>query len=182
MHFIESSIKGLYEITPRIFTDERGLFFESFNQKLFEERGLPTTFVQDNQSFSVKGTLRGLHFQHHPHAQGKLVRVITGKVLDVVVDMRPNSPTFGQHERFILDEQSQRMIFVPEGFAHGFLALEDSILSYKCTQLYHKAAESGIIWNDPQLNISWGIQHPIVSEKDRLLPRFHSLIESLGVN
>ena len=177
MQVKESFIQGLVEITPRIFADERGIFFESYNQQMFEKHGLPSVFVQDNQSFSVKGTLRGLHFQTDPFAQGKLVRVISGKVLDIAVDIRPESATFGQHASFILDGQSNQMVYIPQGFAHGFLALEDTILSYKCTQLYNKTCESGIIWNDPQLNIQWGIAHPIVSDKDQLLPRFQSIQE-----
>ncbi|MES2732395.1 MAG: dTDP-4-dehydrorhamnose 3,5-epimerase [Bacteroidota bacterium] len=180
MQFKESRIAGVIEIIPRIFTDERGLFFESYNQKEFEDNKLPFAFIQDNQSFSVKGTLRGLHFQNSPFAQGKLVRVITGKVLDVAVDMRPDSATFGQHETFILDDLSNKLLYIPEGFAHGFLALEDSILSYKCTQLYNKASESGISWNDPQLGIQWGIDNPIVSEKDQLLPTFQDFVGTIN--
>lgn len=178
MKFIESSIKGLIEIEPRIFSDERGLFFESYNKSVFEKNGVAVDFVQDNQSYSVAGTLRGLHFQRAPFAQGKLVRVITGKVLDVVVDLREGSSTFGQYDTFVLDAQKQNMLYVPEGFAHGFLALEDSIFHYKCTNLYHKASESGIIWNDPELNINWGITNPLVSEKDEQLPTFKESIMS----
>ena len=179
MQFYSSDIQGLIEIVPRIFTDERGIFFESHNQKVFEENNLPIAFVQDNQSFSVKGTLRGLHFQRPPYAQGKLVRAIRGKILDVAVDMRPASPTFGQHATFVLDGNAHRMLYIPEGFAHGFLALEDSIVTYKCTQLYHKASEGGVVWNDPQLNVRWGIAEPIVSEKDQLLPTLREYIEEL---
>ncbi|MBC7919661.1 MAG: dTDP-4-dehydrorhamnose 3,5-epimerase [Ferruginibacter sp.] len=179
MQFYPSDIQGLIEIVPRIFTDERGIFFESYNQKMFEENGLPASFVQDNQSFSVKGTLRGLHFQNPPYAQGKLVRTIRGKILDVAVDVRPASPTFGQHATFVLDGHVHRMVYVPEGFAHGFLALEDSIVTYKCTRLYHKASEGGIVWNDPQLDIRWGVEKPIVSEKDQLLPAFREYVEKL---
>ena len=181
MQVKESFIQGLIEITPRIFADERGIFFESYNQQTFDKQGLPSVFVQDNQSFSVKGTLRGLHFQTDPFAQGKLVRVISGRVLDIAVDIRPESATFGQYASFILDGQSNQMVYIPQGFAHGFLALEDTILSYKCTHLYNKACESGIIWNDPQLNIQWGIENPIVSDKDQLLPRFQSILEKQGV-
>ncbi len=171
----ETSIAGLVEIFPRVFEDERGAFFESFNHEAFEKAGLPTHFVQDNQSFSTKGVLRGLHFQNAPFAQGKLVRVIMGRVIDVAVDIRPESPTFGQYELFELDARRNNMAYVPEGFAHGFAALEDSIFSYKCTNLYNKASESGIIWNDPTLNIDWGIQQPNVSEKDRELAEFRTL-------
>jgi dTDP-4-dehydrorhamnose 3,5-epimerase len=160
MQFQYTPIEGLVEIIPRIFHDERGLFFESYQQDVFASHGVSTPFVQDNQSFSRKGVIRGLHFQKEPFAQGKLVRVITGKVLDVVVDLRPESATFGQHMKFILDSSLGNMVYVPEGFAHGFAALEDAILVYKCTNTYNKASESGIIWNDPQLNINWEVTNP----------------------
>lgn len=172
MEFRETRIKGLFEITPRVFHDDRGYFFETFSQKLFSENIANLTFLQDNQSFSTKGVLRGLHFQHSPHAQGKLVRVISGSVLDIAVDIRPDSPTFGQYESFILSAEKQNMVFIPEGFAHGFATLEDAIFVYKCTNTYHKASEAGIIYNDPTLNIDWGIENPNVSEKDLELPTF----------
>ncbi len=176
MQFKQTRIKGLIEIIPRLFEDERGVFFESYQQKAFAEHGIPFHFVQDNQSFSHKGVLRGLHFQKPPFSQGKLVRVITGKALDVAVDLREDSPTFGQHELFVLDADFNNMVYVPEGFAHGFLALEDTILQYKCTNYYHKASEGGVHWNDPQLNIAWNIDHPIVSEKDQVLPVLEQFI------
>lgn len=166
MQVRETAISGLIELIPRVFEDERGYFFESYNKALFTSKGLPMEFVQDNQSFSVKGVLRGLHMQKEPFAQGKLVRVITGQVLDVAVDLRPDSPTFGQYETFLLDANLANMAYIPEGFAHGFVALEDSIFSYKCTNVYNKESETGIIWNDPDLNIDWGVTNPIVSEKD----------------
>ena len=175
MQVRHTAIEGLIELIPRVFGDERGHFFESYNKPLFNSLGLPMNFVQDNQSFSVKGVLRGLHFQNEPHAQGKLVRVITGHVLDVVVDLRPDSPTFGQHESFLLDAKLNNMVYVPGGFAHGFIALEDSIFSYKCTDVYNKAAESGLIWNDPDLNINWGVENPIISEKDQELLSMRAL-------
>jgi dTDP-4-dehydrorhamnose 3,5-epimerase len=177
MQIRETSIAGLVEIIPRFFTDDRGMFFESYNETLFKSLGLPTNFVQDNQSFSKKGVVRGLHFQKAPFAQGKLVRVISGEVLDVAVDIRPESPTFGQYETFLLSSENNNMAYVPEGFAHGFVALEDSVFSYKCTNLYSKESESGILWNDPDLGIDWGITDPIVSEKDLILPTFKSLFE-----
>lgn len=179
MQIRKTSIEGLVEIFPRVFEDERGCFFESYNEEAFRNAGLPTNFVQDNQSFSVKGVLRGLHFQKAPFAQGKLVRVISGRVLDVAVDIRPDSPTFGKYEIFDLTASQNNMAYVPEGFAHGFVALEDSIFSYKCTNLYSKVSESGIIWNDPDLNIDWGITDPIVSEKDLVLPKFKT--EMIGL-
>lgn len=177
MQIRETSIAGLVEIIPRVFQDDRGFFFESYNEELFKKLGLPTNFVQDNQSFSIKGVVRGLHFQNAPFAQGKLVRVISGRVLDVAVDIRPESPTFGKHEVFELRSDTNNMAYVPEGFAHGFVALEDSVFSYKCTNVYNKGAESGLLWNDPDLGIDWGIENPIVSEKDIILPTFKTLFE-----
>ncbi len=178
MQIRETSIQGLVEITPNVFTDERGYFLESFNRGVFEKFSLPTDFVQDNQSFSYKGVLRGLHFQNAPFAQGKLVRVTSGRALDVAVDLRPESPTFGRYELFELNTITNTIVYIPEGFAHGFVTLEDTIFSYKCTAPYHKASESGIIWNDPDLNIDWGVSDPIVSEKDLILPAFSSLFPS----
>jgi dTDP-4-dehydrorhamnose 3,5-epimerase len=175
MHIRETSIPGLVEIFPRVFKDDRGLFFESYSEDWFKKLGLPTNFVQDNQSFSVKGVVRGLHFQKAPFAQGKLVRVISGRVLDVAVDIRPESPTFGKYEVFELRSDTNNMAYVPEGFAHGFAALEDSVFSYKCTNVYNKESESGILWSDPDLGIDWGVENPIVSEKDVILPTFKSL-------
>jgi len=175
MQIRETSIEGLVEIFPRVFKDDRGLFFESYNEGSFEKMGLPTNFVQDNQSFSIKGVVRGLHFQKAPFAQGKLVRVISGRVLDVAVDIRPESPTVGKYELFELRSDINNMAYVPEGFAHGFVALEDSVFSYKCTNIYNKESESGILWNDPELGIDWGVENPIVSEKDIILPTFREL-------
>lgn len=169
MQVRKTAIEGLIELIPRVFEDGRGYFFESYNKPLFASLGLPMEFVQDNQSFSVKGVLRGLHLQNQPHAQGKLVRVITGQVLDVAVDLRIDSPTFGQYETFLLDAELANMAYIPEGFGHGFVALEDSIFSYKCTSVYNKAAESGIRWNDPDLAIDWAINNPMVSDKDQEL-------------
>ena len=179
MQIRETSIKGLVEIFPRIFEDDRGLFFESYSEAWFKKLGLPTNFVQDNQSFSKKGVVRGLHFQNAPFAQGKLVRVISGRVLDVAVDIRAESPTFGKYEVFELRSDTNNMAYVPEGFAHGFVALEDSVFSYKCTNGYSKESESGILWNDADLNIDWGVKNPIVSEKDIILPTFKALFGEL---
>jgi dTDP-4-dehydrorhamnose 3,5-epimerase len=181
MHFRETKINGLFEITPRVFHDERGYFFETFSEKLFKENVADVNFVQDNQSFSTKGVLRGLHLQKAPYAQGKLVRVISGKVIDIAVDIRPESPTFGQYESFLLTAEKQNMVYVPEGFAHGFATLEDAIFVYKCTNFYYKASEAGIIYNDPALNIDWGIENPIVSEKDLELPTLDVLISSIKI-
>jgi dTDP-4-dehydrorhamnose 3,5-epimerase len=177
MEIRKTSIEGLIEIFPRIFKDERGFFLETHSVKAFADAGLNMTFVQDNQSFSKKGVVRGLHFQNAPFAQGKLVRVITGKVLDVAVDIRPNSPTFGKWESFVLDSERSNMAYIPEGFAHGFVALEDCVFSYKCTNVYDKASESGILWNDQDLGIDWQVTNPIVSEKDQVLASFASLFQ-----
>ena len=179
MKVIETGLQDCFVIEPQIFGDDRGYFFESFNQRRFEEKtGLEVTFVQDNQSKSNRGVLRGLHFQQGEHVQAKLVRVIKGKVLDVVVDIRPESSTFGKTFSVILSEENQKQIFVPRGFAHGFSVLEDnSIFSYKCDNYYNKVSESGIIYNDPELNIDWMLDEDeiLLSEKDKLLQNFKSL-------
>ena len=172
MEFITHRLSGVIECVPTKFHDERGYFYESYNQKRFAANGIAEDFVQDNYSFSTKGVLRGLHFQHNPKGQGKLVRVMTGKALDVVVDLRTDSATFGQHEKFVLDADKGNMLYVPIGFAHGFIALEETIFVYKCTNFWNKEAESGIRWNDPQLDIEWGVENPIVSDKDQILPDF----------
>lgn len=169
MELIETGIKDLWIIKPRVFEDPRGYFFESYNQQSFAKHGLNMNFVQDNQSLSHRGVLRGLHFQAPPFSQGKLVRVITGAVLDVVVDIRKNSPTFGQHFAIELNEEDKTMFYVPEGFAHGFATLRDhTIFSYKCTNVYNKESEGCLLWNDPVLGIDWKLENPLLSEKDLL--------------
>jgi dTDP-4-dehydrorhamnose 3,5-epimerase len=176
MNLIHSPFNGLMIIEPKIFADERGLFFEFYNKNNFKEAGIDVSFVQDNISVSKAGVLRGLHFQHSPYAQGKLVFVMTGKVSDVVVDIRKDSPTYGKHFMIELSAMNRKMLWIPEGFAHGFLTLEDhTTFVYKCTSFYNKDMESGIIWNDPSLNINWGITSPDLSEKDKLLPKFLEL-------
>lgn len=176
MKRLKTKIEGLALLEPSVFGDERGYFFESYQQKRFEEEGLPTNYVQDNQSSSSKGTLRGLHFQNPPFEQGKLVRVIKGAVLDVVVDIRKKSPTFGKYESFELNENNKHILWIPPGFAHGFYTFEDdTIFVYKCTGQYHKASENGIIWNDPDLKIDWGEGHKIISEKDKALQMLKNL-------
>ena len=172
MQFINHSFAGVIECIPTKFHDDRGFFYESYNQKRFAANGISEDFVQDNFSYSTAGVLRGLHFQKDPHAQGKLVRCMTGKVKDVIVDLRKSSPTFGQHASFILDADQGNMLYVPAGFAHGFVALEETIFVYKCTDFWNKEAESGLRWNDPSLQISWDIENPIVSDKDQILPLF----------
>jgi dTDP-4-dehydrorhamnose 3,5-epimerase len=173
MEVIESKLKGVMVIKPRVFEDARGYFFESYNRRLFEQAGMKLDFVQDNQSLSQKGVLRGLHFQNPPFAQGKLVRVITGAVFDVAVDIRKDSPTYGQWFGMELNEQNKWMMYIPEGFAHGFATLEDNtVFSYKCTNFYDKASEDCILWNDHELGIDWRIGEPMLSEKDLLGKRF----------
>jgi dTDP-4-dehydrorhamnose 3,5-epimerase len=174
MQFLETKLSGVFEIIPRIFEDDRGYFYETYNVDLFRANGIPVDFLQDNQSFSKKGVVRGLHFQRAPYGQGKLVRVIQGAVLDVVVDIRPDSPTYGQYASFLLTAENKKMVYLPEGFAHGFSTLEDAIFSYKCTQVYHKASEGGILFNDPDLNIDWQVSDPVVSEKDLELSSWKS--------
>src|ERR1041385_9066153 len=167
MEFENTFIEGLKIIRPRIFRDARGYFFESFSKKIFSENGISEDFVQDNQSLSQKDVLRGLHFQDPPHAQGKLVRVISGSVLDVAVDIRRSSPTYGRHFSLLLSGENNILFYIPPGFAHGFLTLEDqTIFSCKCSDYYHKAAEDCIAWNDADLAIDWGISDPSISEKD----------------
>lgn len=168
MNIIETPIPGLLEIVPKVFGDDRGYFYESYNKALFENFGIDLEFVQDNQSLSNKGVLRGLHFQNPPYAQGKLVRVIQGAVLDVVVDIRKGSPTYGKHHKVLLSGENKLMFWVPPGFAHGFATLEDqTIFSYKCTNLYNKESEGSVLWNDPALGIDWGVENPLLSEKDK---------------
>lgn len=167
MEVIETELKGLFVLKPKVFEDERGYFYESYNQNLFKQAGIKFDFVQDNQSLSQKGVLRGLHFQNPPHAQGKLVRVVTGSVYDVAVDIRKDSTTYGQWFGLELNEKNKWMMFVPPGFAHGFLTLENNtIFSYKCTNFYNKASEDCLLWNDKDLNIDWNFDKPLLSAKD----------------
>lgn len=169
MKAIATFIPDLFELHPTVFKDNRGYFFESFNEKKFQElTGSTVSFVQDNQSLSQKGVLRGLHFQVPPFAQAKLVRVLKGKVLDVAVDIRKGSPTFGKHFSVILDSEQHNMLFIPEGFAHGFHALEDdTVFFYKCSNYYHKDSERCIHWDDADLNIEWNAFNPLISDKDK---------------
>ncbi len=161
-------INGLILISPSVFGDDRGYFLESFNlQKFNELTGLNVGFVQDNESMSIKGVIRGLHFQTPPHAQGKLVRVVAGSVKDVAVDIRTDSPTYGMHFATILSAENKRQLYIPPGFAHGFAVLDDhTIFNYKCTSYYHKSSEGCLKWNDPRINIDWGLENPLISEKD----------------
>ncbi len=173
MEIIKTSIKDLLIIKPDVFKDERGYFFESYNKERLAKEGLTMDFVQDNESKSAKGVLRGLHFQKPPHAQGKLVRVIKGSVMDVAVDLRKNSPTYGKWESVVLNDENKLQFWIPEGFAHGFVTLEDdTIFAYKCTNVYNKESEGSLLWNDPDININWNIKNPILSEKDKISPLF----------
>ncbi|HEY0976213.1 MAG TPA: dTDP-4-dehydrorhamnose 3,5-epimerase [Flavobacteriales bacterium] len=164
-----TALEGLLLIRPDVFGDERGHFLESFNARKFADAtGLDVQFVQDNESRSAANVLRGLHLQRAPHAQGKLVRVVVGSVMDVCVDLRPGSATFGRHVKLRLDDRGKEMLYVPEGFAHGFVSLEDgTIFTYKCTALYHPPAERILKWDDPDLGIDWGVKDPVVSARDR---------------
>jgi dTDP-4-dehydrorhamnose 3,5-epimerase len=176
MQVVETPIQGLVEVIPTLFADDRGWFYEFYKPETFKAAGIEYDFLQENQSFSVKGVVRGLHFQKEPYAQAKLVTALTGKVLDVVIDLRPASKTFGQVYYCLLDSKKRNMLMVPDGFAHGFAALEDAIFYYKCSNVYNKASESGIVWNDPHFNIDWQVKDPIVSEKDQQLPTFEELL------
>lgn len=163
----DCSISGLKIIEPRVFGDNRGYFFESFNKEKFEQFAGPVNFVQDNESLSSTGVIRGLHFQKPPYEQGKLVRVIKGAVMDVVVDIRKNSPTYGEIFCLELSEENKKQLWIPPGFAHGFETLKDNtIFVYKCSGPYNKDSEDHIFWNDPELNIDWKTNNPIISEKD----------------
>lgn len=174
MKISEAPLSGLIIIEPKIFNDHRGYFFESFQQERYAELGIPE-FVQDNQSHSKKDILRGLHYQL-PHAQGKLVSVLRGSVWDVVVDLRRSSPTFGQWFGITLDDKTHTQMYVPAGFAHGFCVLsEEADFLYKCTDYYAPNCEAGIVWNDPDLNITWPCMSPILAEKDQQLPRFSEI-------
>ena len=176
MNIIETIIEGVYLIKPKIFKDERGYFFESFNQKKINKK-TNVSFVQDNQSLSSKHILRGLHFQKPPFAQDKLVSVIKGSVLDVVVDIRVNSKTYGKYIIEELNEENHHQLFIPTGMAHGFLSLEEhTIFSYKCSNFYNRESEGALKWNDPDLNIKWPISNPILSEKDENAKKFSSFV------
>lgn len=179
MKFHSTPLKDCFYISPDVFRDHRGVFLESYRKNKFKEgTGLDIDFVQDNQSVSTRGVLRGLHFQGGDHAQAKLVRVIYGEVLDVVVDLRPNSPTFKSSFSILLNDINHHQLFIPQGFAHGFLTLSEiSVFSYKCDRYYSPGAESGILYKDPDLAIDWGIPHEdfILSEKDKNLPTLRTL-------
>ncbi len=181
MKVAKTEIEGLLIIEPDVFGDDRGFFVETYNKERYIKNGIDVEFVQDNLSKSVKGVLRGLHFQKTPFAQGKLVQVINGSVLDVAVDMRYDSKTFGEWVSVKLSEENKKQFWIPEGFAHGFVALEDdTIFSYKCTNLYNKESEGTIMWNDKDLNIDWQLEEyrigePIISDKDSKNTNFYNI-------
>ena len=175
MQRIETSLPGVLELQPKLFRDARGFFLETFHLARFRELGITETFVQDNHSCSRKDTLRGLHYQLR-YPQAKLCRVVEGQALDVVVDVREGSPHFGKWTSVLLSAERQNQIYIPAGFAHGFLALTESVhLLYKCSDYYHPEDEWGVLWSDPEIRISWGIESPIVSEKDQHLPRLAAI-------
>ena len=185
-NFIKTSIEGVTIIEPTVYGDARGYFMETYNAREFNEAGLNMTFVQDNESKSKKGVLRGLHFQK-TNPQGKLVRVIEGEVFDVAVDLRKGSPTFGKWEGVILSAENKKQFYIPEGFAHGFFVLsEHSVMSYKCTDFYHPEDEGGLMWNDPAIGIDWksvaGDVEPLLSEKDTKHPAFDSTKNYFDIN
>lgn len=166
-----TSMPGVILLKPRVFEDQRGHFLEAYNARDLQKFGINDHFVQDNQSLSAKNVLRGFHFQAPPHAQAKLVRVVRGRVLDVVLDLRKGSETYGQTYAKELSGDNFLQLYIPEGFAHAFLSLEeDTLVEYKCNRFYHKASEGGIHWNDPDLGVEWGVTSPSVSEKDEQLP------------
>lgn len=176
MEIVKTDFDGLLIIKPKVFGDERGYFFESYNEHVFSSADVKFNFIQDNISKSKKGTVRGLHYQINKHAQGKLCKVVYGKVLDVAVDIRFGSPTFGKYFSYELSEENHSQIWIPPGFAHGFSVLSDiAIFSYKCTKFYNKENERAIIFNDTDLNIDWKVADPVVSEKDLAAPKFKEI-------
>ncbi len=175
MNIKETKLSGVLILEPKVFSDDRGYFLETWNNTRYEQASIPGPFVQDNISFSKKGILRGLHFQY-PQSQGKLIQVLSGEVVDVVVDIRVGSPTYGQWFGEVLSESNHRQIYVPPGFAHGYcVTSETALFSYKCTDFYNPATEHGIIWNDPDIGIEWPIAEPVLSPKDVVYPRLKDL-------
>ena len=181
LNVTKCEIEGVFVLEPKVFGDQRGYFLESYSNRDFKEAtGLDIDFVQDNESMSSKGVLRGLHFQKSPHAQAKLVRVVKGAVQDVAVDIRPDSSTFGKYVSVVLSGENKKSLFIPEGFAHGFLVLEDdTIFQYKCSDYYAPSSEGSVKWNDPQIGIEWILpeQEYLISDKDKIAPPFSSLVK-----
>ena len=181
MPFIKTHIRDLVVFEPKVFEDSRGYFFEAYNEEVFKAEGIQTRFVQDNQSRSSYGVIRGLHYQLEPHAQAKLVRVLEGKILDVAVDIRKGSTTFGEHFSIELTGENKKQLMIPAGFAHGFSVLSNiAVVMYKCDSFYNKSSEGGILYNDPALKIDWKIDSgtAIVSEKDQALPLFSECLNN----
>jgi len=175
MNVIRTSLEGVLILEPKVFGDTRGFFMETYHRDRYSESGIDTVFVQDNLSFSVKNTLRGLHFQI-TQPQAKLIQVITGEIFDVVLDIRPGSPTFGKWACIILSDENRRQLYIPLGFAHGFCVLSESAhFLYKCSDIYVPEDEGGIFWADPDIGIEWPVENPIVSEKDKIYPRLSEL-------
>lgn len=175
MEVINLRLEGLKLIKPKVFRDDRGFFLESFQESVYEQKGIPSRFVQDNHSYSQRGCIRGMHFQSFP-GQAKLIRVSVGEIYDVAVDIRPDSPTYGQWEAVVLDDRFHHQLFVPVGFAHGFCVLsEEAHVMYKVSTPYQAEFEKGFRWNDPTINISWPVESPIVSERDQIAPFFHEI-------
>lgn len=186
MKIVQTGIEGLFIVEPKIFKDDRGYFFESFSLEKFSQlTGVEISFVQDNESCSSKGVLRGMHFQKGDFAQAKLVRVVRGSVQDVAVDLRSGSPTFGKYFSVLLSGENKRQFYIPEGFAHGFLSLEEgTVFQYKCSRYYEPSSEGSIRWNDPDLAIKWSLPESqlLLSEKDRIAPSFAEFSESISEN
>ena len=181
MPFTQTDFEGLFIFEPRVFEDDRGYFYESYNERVFREFHIDTVFIQDNQSFSRYGVIRGLHFQLEPHAQSKLVRVLQGSILDVVVDIRKDSSTFGKILSIELSAENKKQLFIPKGFAHGFSVLSQTAeVLYKCDSFYHKDSESGILFNDPDLCIDWKVpaSSQVISDKDQQLPGFREALKN----
>lgn len=181
MPFIETGINGLYIFEPKVFEDSRGYFFEAYNQNVYDKQGINIKFVQDNQSFSARGTIRGLHYQLPPHSQTKLVRVLAGAILDAAVDIRKGSPTYGKVFTIELSSENKKQLYIPSGFAHGFSVLSETAeVLYKCDKFYNKESEAGILYNDPSLGIDWMIEKgsELISEKDAKLPVFEEALNS----
>ncbi|HRS08291.1 MAG TPA: dTDP-4-dehydrorhamnose 3,5-epimerase [Bacteroidia bacterium] len=173
MKIIKTALNGICIIQADVFSDERGYFLESYQKEKLKNLGIEAEFYQDNFSLSAKNVLRGLHFQNPPFDQGKLIKVICGAVLDVVVDIRKSSPTYQKNFTIVLNAEDHLMMWIPPGFAHGFVSLkENTLFYYKCSKPYHKDSEAGIIYNDPVLNINWSVNQPVLSEKDKILPNF----------
>ena len=175
MNVIATDLSGVLIVEPKVFPDARGFFLETYNKEKYQAAGLPLEFVQDNLSFSSRGVLRGLHYQN-PHAQGKLVYILQGEVWDVAVDIRRDSPQFGQWTAVTLSSDNKKQFYIPPGFAHGFCVLsETALFAYKCTDLYHPECDAGVRWNDPDIGIAWPVADPILSEKDKRQPLLKDL-------